>query len=117
MSEEEFRSRLRAFLLASESEGYDVAGVWHLVDTDPIIPDFRVEIEPLGDPPACGDSDESFAVELQDLLLREYAEGTRVAGTREIVTRPSDDRGWRVAIARDAADAPDADALRNGTDE
>jgi hypothetical protein len=117
VSEDEFRSRLRAFLLAVESEGHDVAGVWHLVDTDPVVPNFRVEIEPLGDASGYDDKDGSFAVELQDLLLREYAEGTRVVGTREVVTRPSDGHGWRVTITRDAADAPDTDAPWNGADE
>ena len=65
MSEDEFRSRLRASPLGMESEGYDVAGVWHPVDTDPVTPSFRVGIEPLGDASGYDDEDGSFAVELR----------------------------------------------------
>lgn len=107
----EFRARLSEFLLIAYAAGDELAGEYHLPNSDESIPNLSVRISrassgpaglrPASERPVEPTDGREFRVKLEEFLLTEYARGVRLAGTWHVRFPWGDLPEWTVGIETD----------------
>lgn len=108
-ADDPFEQQLWRFILITYAAGHTVEGEWHLMDTDPMVPDLVVAIERLESELVVPDSQDragvlvgasaGFKERLQTFLLTRFSEGVDVEGTWTLRYRRHGIPDWEVTIA------------------
>lgn len=117
---ERFEQEIGRFLLVAFAAGEDVEGEWHLMDTDPMVPDVNVTVTRVDSGPAVPKSSEgvTFApsepadlkTRLQAFVLERFADGEDIEGTWMVRFARGPLPDWEVSISTSA----DLDVVRRG---
>lgn len=112
--DEDFATRLGAFLLSAFAAGYEIEGEWHVATTDDVVPDFVVVV--IRDDVRWGDrleesevtfercSSPAFRSILKQFFLVEFAHGEDIEGMWTIRYAWEELPQWTVWVT--PADAP-----------
>lgn len=117
---EPFERQLGRFLLVAYASGDDVEGEWHLLDTDPMVPDVTVIVTPIDSGPASPSSSEEatftpngptdFKSRFQTFVLERFANNDDIEGTWVVRYARESLPDWEVSISTSAdAEFPGAD--------